>query len=321
MKDKYERNIDYIRISVTDRCNLRCRYCMPDEQVPVLPDGELLSFEEIERVCRILPKVGIRRIKLTGGEPLVRKGIAELITRLKKVEGIEQVTLTTNGTLLADRIKELEAAGIDGINVSLDTLDPERFGHLTQRRRLEDVLRGIEALQTSDIPRIKLNCVPMEEINGDELARLAALAKDSRLAVRFIEMMPVGNGQQWTMIPEQTVKDRLTAAFGPMTPAKGSFGSGPAAYYMLPGFRSPVGFISAMSHMFCSSCNRIRLTPDGFLKSCLFFGGGTDLKHLLRSGADEELLDAAVRETIWKKPRQHPDGQAEENRKMYQIGG
>ncbi len=321
MKDKYGRNIDYIRISVTDRCNLRCRYCIPDEQAPLLPKEQLLSFDEIVRFCRVLPELGIHRVKLTGGEPFAREDTPRLAAAIKKIDGIFQVTLTTNGTLLAEKIPALEAADVDGVNVSLDTLDEERFRALTRRPYLGQVKAGLEALNASSIPKIKLNCVPLEEINGDELEDIALLAKDGRMPVRFIEMMPVGSGREWTMIPEAAVKERLVAAFGPMTPVEGRLGNGPAAYYRFPAFSNPVGFISAMSHAFCEDCNRIRLTPDGFLRSCLFYGNGVDLKTILREENDDRQLARAVRQAIWEKPKRHPRGPAGEDRKMYQIGG
>lgn len=304
MIDRYGRNIDYIRVSITDRCNLRCVYCMPKEGVSSIPHSKILSYDEIERLVQIFAKLGIEKVKITGGEPLVRKNVASLIQRLKKVDGIRQVTLTTNGVALAEQMEELAKAGIDGINLSLDTLEAEVFGKITRRLELEKVMQGLkEALKYPKIP-LKINCVPLG-MPGQNVADLAKLALDYPVSVRYIEMMPIGLGKKFSCIREEEVLQQLKERFGSFEKCEESLGNGPGHYYTFPGFQGKIGFISAISHKFCESCNRIRLTPQGYLKSCLQYDIGVDLKTLLRSGSSEECLKEAIWETIWNKPAGH----------------
>lgn len=321
MKDQYNREIDYLRVSVTDRCNLRCVYCMPEEGVEPVAHEEILSYEEILRVCRCAAKLGFWRVKLTGGEPLVRRGVAGLAREIKAISGIRQVTMTTNGVLLGDYAEELAAAGLDAVNVSLDTLDPEAFHRITRRGELSRVLDSIDRALAAGL-RVKLNCVPTR--GNDEAERLAALAKDRPIDVRFIELMPVGEGDPSEGVPADEIRARLAAAYGPLTEYPGEWGNGPASYCDIPGFAGKIGFISAMSHRFCGGCNRVRLTATGFLKLCLHFDEGTDLRGLLRGGADDAALTEAVRAAVWGKPAHHLFGETAahvEQRKMVQIGG
>ena len=324
MIDGYGRTIDYIRISVTDRCNLRCTYCMPEKGTLSVPHEEILSYEEIINLAGIFASLGIHKIRLTGGEPLVRKNLSFLVSKLKQVSGIHQVTLTTNGIFLYDQMDELVSAGIDGINISLDTLNPQLFEKITRRNGLEDVLQGFyKALEYPQIP-LKINCVPMG-IEDQNITDMAMLAKAYPVHVRFIEMMPIGLGKQFVGQSEEAVLRELKLRFGEYQNSEKVPGNGPGHYYQFEGFCGKIGFISAVSHKFCDSCNRIRLTSGGFLKPCLQYETGTDLKKLLRQNESEACIRAAIEDTIRKKPHGHQFGKKQdgntENRMMWQIGG
>lgn len=326
MQDQYGREIDYVRISITDRCNLRCTYCMPEEGIEnYTSHAEILSYEEILRLVRCLAKLGIRKIKLTGGEPLVRLGCCDLVRQLKAIEGIEQVTITTNGVLLEELAGGLIEAGIDGINVSLDTVERDIFAKITRRDYFDSVMAGIETVKALQYPNLKINCVPIAQFNKDELVKLAAQAKDYPMAVRFIELMPIGLAQEYTAVSKEEIMDMLTEAYGPMTPYAGTLGNGPAEYYSLPGFQGKIGFIGAIHNKFCGQCNRIRLTSNGFLKLCLNQNKGGDLLPLIRGNASDEELTEAMRSIIYQKPAAHhfyeDDQQDTDSRQMYQVGG
>lgn len=324
MLDALGRNIRYLRISVTDRCNLRCRYCMPAEGVEWVDHSAILTYEQITRLVGLFAAMGVEKVRLTGGEPLVRKGLDSLVRSIKQVPGIRRVYLTTNGLLLADQLPGLLEAGLDGVNLSLDTLDRAQFKAITRRDELDRALAGLNAALAAPGLTVKLNCVPSGE-NDDQLVPLAALAKDRELAVRFIELMPIGLGSSLTRRTEAEVLARLESAFGSALPCPQEEGGGPSRYVTFPGFRGKVGFISAVSHRFCRSCDRVRLTAGGFLKTCLQYDCGADLKALLDAGADDAALAAAIREAIAKKPEGHHFGQAstgrDEGRNMNQIGG
>lgn len=325
MTDGTGRIIDYLRVSVTDRCNLRCVYCMPPQGVEPVPHREMLTLEEIGTICGAAARLGVTRVKLTGGEPLVRKGCPRLVEMLKSIPGIREVTMTTNGILLPRMLGELMAAGLDGVNISLDTLDPERYKALTRYPLEGDAQEAIQAALGAGL-RVKVNCVPIREHNDRDLEELAALARDRQLDVRFIELMPVGMGAALTPIPGEEVRQRLEAAFGPMEPYQGvPRGNGPAVYYSLPGFTGKIGFISAVSHRFCGDCNRVRLTSTGFLKLCLHYSDGVPLRELARSGAGEEELARVMAKAIHDKPLHHDFGGKEsagwDRRTMSQIGG
>ncbi len=320
MLDALGRNIDYVRISVTDRCDLRCVYCMPAEGIVKTTHEALLTYDEIERVCGALAGLGVRRVKLTGGEPLCRGGLDELVTRLKAVPGIEQVTLTTNGVLLAQQMDGLRRAGLDAVNVSLDTLDAALYEKLTRRPRLTEALAGLDAAAASGV-LTKVNCVPVSP--EQKLWDVAELARERVAAVRFIEMMPIGLGKDFTGVDREELLRRLESRFGPLAPLAERLGNGPAVYYAAAGFRGRLGFISAVSHRFCGSCNRVRLTSEGFLLCCLQYDRGVDLRALLRSGASDEALRSAAAEAIRSKPDGHHFAAAGpgESRNMNQIGG
>lgn len=326
MQDQYGREIDYVRISITDRCNLRCTYCMPEEGIEnYTSHTEILSYEEILRLVRCLAKLGIGKIKLTGGEPLVRLGCCDLVRQLKAIDGIEQVTITTNGVLLEELAGGLIEAGIDGINVSLDTVERDIFQQITRRDYFDSVMAGIEKVKALRYQNLKINCVPIAQFNKKELVKLAAQARDYPMAVRFIELMPIGLAQAYTAVSKEEIMDMLTEAFGPMTPYAGTLGNGPAEYYSLPDFKGHIGFIGAIHNKFCGQCNRIRLTSNGFLKLCLNQNKGGDLLPLIRGNASDEELTEVMRNIIYQKPAAHhfyeDDQQDTDSRQMYQVGG
>ena len=278
MLDKLNRKIDYLRISVIDRCNLRCVYCMPEEGIESIPHDEILTYDEILRICEIVSELGIRKIKITGGEPLVRKDIVNLIRDIKNIDKIEQVTLTTNGILLHEMLDDLYDAGIDAINISLDTLNKDNFKKITRRDGLEKVLMSIDKAYDLGI-RVKINCLAIRDFNLRELVEIASFAKDREIDVRFIELMPIGFGKKYTQIDNDEILSILESRFGTFEIVTEKRGNGPAKYYRNQNMKGCIGFISAISHEFCESCNRIRLTSSGFLKLCLHYNKGIDLKE------------------------------------------
>ena len=325
MIDRCGRNIDYLRISVTDRCNLRCIYCMPEEGVQHVERSLILQEEEILRICRVMAELGIRKIKLTGGEPLVRPRMPQLVEKLKNMPGIEKVTLTTNGVLLKDQMSDFARAGLDGLNISLDTLDEACSRRITRRDELGRTLEGIsEAMKYPEIS-LKINCVPLG-IPDQDLCKVAFLARDHKVHVRFIEMMPIGNGKNFNGKMSEEIYKLLHNEFGDYEIYKKRVGNGPAEYIRFHNFDGRIGFISALSHKFCYKCNRIRLTSEGFLKPCLQYGNGTDVREMLRNGADDSLIEEKMREAVFFKPDGHEFGRSGkgeeiETKKMSQIGG
>ena len=325
MFDSKGRNIHYLRLSVTDLCNLRCRYCMPDG-VDKLEREDILTYEEFLRLAALFARCGVDTVRVTGGEPLVRRGVEQLVKGLKAIPGIRKVTMTTNAVLLEQQLPALLEAGLDSVNISLDTLDPALFAKITARDEFAAVQAGIHAALESGIP-VKLNCVPQVGVNEGELEALAALAQDKPLQVRFIEMMPIGYGAAMPCISGPELRARFARRWPELAPLSAAqehaLGDGPAVYYTVPGWRGSIGFIAAVHGKFCASCNRVRLTSQGFLRPCLASETGCDLRALLRSGADDAQLLAAIRETIWAKPREHHfnDSSMPATRGMYRIGG
>jgi cyclic pyranopterin phosphate synthase len=325
MKDSFGRTIDYLRISITDRCNLRCIYCMPPEGVESMPHADILRFEEILRLCRVLAALGIRNVKITGGEPLVRRGAAGLVRGIKGLEGIEKVTITTNGVLLGEYLDALAGAGLDAINISLDSLNEENFRRITRKETAGQILSAIRRARDRGLP-VKINCVPLRGINEGDIPELAGLARDGGISVRFIELMPLGKAAALLPVPADEVTALLERAYGPLRPLTIKPGSGPAAYYALPGFQGHIGFISALSHEFCGACNRLRLTAGGLLKPCLSSDISLDLRGLLRGGATDSEIETAIAELVSRKPARHSfggdRGRLEHGQKeMYRIGG
>ncbi len=325
MFDSKGRKIHYLRLSVTDLCNLRCRYCMPDG-VDKLEREDILTYEEFLRLAALFARCGVDTVRVTGGEPLVRKGVEQLVKGLKAIPGIRKVTMTTNAVLLEQQLPALLEAGLDSVNISLDTLDPALFAKITARDEFAAVQAGIHAALESGIP-VKLNCVPQVGVNEGELEALAALAQDKPLQVRFIEMMPIGYGAAMPCISGPELRARFVRRWPELAPLSAAqehaLGDGPAVYYTVPGWQGSIGFIAAVHGKFCASCNRVRLTSQGFLRPCLASETGCDLRALLRSGADDAQLLAAIRETIWAKPREHHfnDSSMPATRGMYRIGG
>jgi cyclic pyranopterin phosphate synthase len=327
--DAYNRPISYLRISVTDRCNLRCVYCMPPEGVPWRPHEEILRYEEIETVARAAAELGISKVRLTGGEPLVRPGVVDLVRILARVPGVDDLAMTTNGTLLAGYAADLAQAGLQRINVSLDTLRPERFRRITRGGDLGDVLKGIEAAQAAGLEPIKINSVVIRGLNDDEVVDLARKTMAAEWNVRFIELMPVGNGgtvnARWQeqVVTAQEIRGQIETALGELEPAKVSAGGGPARYYRLAGAKGTLGFITPISEHFCYRCNRLRLTADGQLRPCLLSDYEIDLRTPLRQGAGVARIKALILQGIERKPMQHhlDECQAPEKRVMSEIGG
>lgn len=325
MNDRYGRKIDYMRISVTDRCNLRCRYCMPDG-IPLVSMKEILTYEEIELVCRIAARSGISKLKITGGEPLVRFGCAELVGRLKKIPGIRQVTMTTNGVLLQKYLPRLLENGLDAVNISLDTLKPEQYQSITGKQDLSHVLEAVEQAVAAGI-LVKVNCVLLKAINDGEWQELAELTKQMPIDVRFIEMMPIGYGKDYEPVYNEILLEKLKRKYPDLKKDERIHGNGPAVYYKIEGAQGSIGFISAMHGKFCGSCNRLRLTSQGKLKPCLCFGEDIDLMQILRS-KEKTLLERQLEDAFYRavslKPRNHQfessDG-VTEKKQMVQIGG
>lgn len=304
MKDKLNRRIDYIRISLTDHCNLRCCYCMPEIAKDFLNQAQLMTCEEILTITKLMARNGIKKVKLTGGEPLLRGDLADIVRGIRSIPQIEQVTLTTNGVLLKEQIEELAKAGITSINVSLDTRDPESFRKITKRDLYDQVWEGIREVLSYPEIDLKINMVPIDS-SEENILRMAELTRDDRIAVRFIEMMPIGYGVNYQLYNEEYIKGILEEAYGKLIPLTRTFGNGPAKYYGIEGFAGKIGFISAISHKFCSDCNRIRLTSEGLLKTCLQYGGNLNLKELLRQGVSEDILEQLILEEVYQKPCGH----------------
>jgi GTP 3',8-cyclase len=326
--DSLSRPINYLRISITDRCNLRCVYCMPAEGVPTkFAHSAILSYEEIVRVVRAAADMGISKIRLTGGEPLVRLGVVELVEMIAGVPGIDDISMTTNAILLTRYARELKRAGLHRVNVSLDTLRPDRFQQISRLGRLEDVLSGIDAASHAGLLPIKLNCVVMRGVNDDEIVDFARLTLTQPWHVRFIEVMPLGTMAglaKMEHMPISEVRQRIEQDLGTLSPTdRGSWANGPARYHRLEGAIGTVGFISAVSEHFCFQCNRLRLTADGKLRPCLLSDQEIDLREALRRGADSEALQALLRTAIERKPAGHhlAEDLVPSERQMSQIGG
>lgn len=322
MLDAFGREIRYLRLSITDRCNLRCRYCMPDEGVPPTAHDDLLRYKELLRIAAAAVSLGIDRFKVTGGEPLVRHGCAEFIRHLKALPGVRQVTLTTNGLLLPPLLDELCAAGLDGVNISLDTLDNAQYQQLTRRAHTADEVLDAVRLCAARLPT-KVNAVLLPE-TADQLIPLAELAQTLPVDVRFIERMPLGAVQTGQAATAAAALDRLRARWPQLKPVNEPRGNGPARYFRAPELKGCLGLIDAVSHGFCDRCNRLRLTSTGLLKPCLCYEQGVELRPLLRGGADDAALQSAIRAAILQKPAAHCFSQQEhitEHKSMNQIGG
>ncbi|MGD9116529.1 MAG: GTP 3',8-cyclase MoaA [Dehalococcoidia bacterium] len=324
LSDSFQRPINYLRISVTDRCNLRCVYCMPVGGVKTMPHQEILRYEEIDTIARAAAEMGIDKIRLTGGEPLVRGGLPDLVEMLADIGTINDISLTTNGALLSRCAEELKQAGLNRVNISLDSLKPERFKAITRSdAELEDVLKGIEAAHKAGLEPVKLNMVVIPGVNEDEVADFAAKTVDEGWHVRFIELMPVvGDMKDATFVAAGDMKKTIEK-LGKLEPCLPTVGNGPAKYFKLPDAKGTIGFITPVSEHFCFNCNRLRLTADGKLRPCLLSDYEVDLKTPLRDGVDTEGLKKLIEEAVANKPRRHriAEGDVPRQRPFSQVGG
>ncbi len=354
--DPFARHIDYLRVSVTDRCNFRCIYCMPEDGSQVAPKEELLSASELIRLVRIAASCGMTKIRLTGGEPLVRKDLVDIVKGISEIEGIQDLSMTTNGYLLVEMAEALAKAGLTRINISLDTLNPQRFRDIARRGELSRVMDGIAAAQAANMYPIKINCVAMKGVNDDEAPDFAAWTLENEIHFRFIEIMPIrwnldettnfdplsvhqGTGllqlkqassssmlsdvqMRRMYISADDLKAKIEAVHGPLLPAEVRT-NGPARTYRLEGAKGTVGFISQISSDLCEKCNRLRLTADGFLRPCLMSDGELDLRTKMRSGASDQDLIDLFHHVVNHKPERHylAEGQKVYGRGMSQIGG
>lgn len=326
MRDTYQRDINYLRVSITDRCNLRCVYCMPAEGVKAIPHDEILRLEEIETLVKAASIIGVKKIRLTGGEPLVRLGLEDLVSSISNIPGIDDITLTTNALLLPGRAAALKEAGIKRVNISLDTLRADRYREITRCGDLATVWTGINAALEAGLHPVKLNTVVMRGFNDDEVVAMARLTLNRPLHVRFIEVMPIGSASSWTngrFVPTEEVMAQISSKLGTLLPAKISSGDGPAKYYKLKDAKGTIGFITSMSEHFCQSCNRLRLTANGALRPCLYDSREVDLKTPLRAGASLNEIADLFMDAIALKPDRHHmlEGWRDKSRVMSQIGG
>lgn len=319
MNDRYGRKIEYLRISVTDRCNLRCRYCMPEEGIiDKKSHSDMLTLEEIYEVVKACASLGVNKVRITGGEPLTRKGITGLIKKISKIEGIKDIAMTTNGLLLKNYAKELKEAGLKRVNVSLDTMDEEKYKYITRFGSLKDILEGIDEAKKIGLLPLKINVVLVGGFNDDEIEDFVKLTLKEDIQVRFIELMPIGQASSWArenFISNTQVLDR----FKDLIPIPREDKSSPAEYYRLPGAKGMVGLINPISHQFCSNCNRLRLTADGKIKPCLHSNQEIDVREAIKSGGN---LEEIIIKAIWSKPQEHHLNSGESiKRDMMRIGG
>jgi len=327
--DSFARPINYLRVSVTDRCNLRCVYCMPAGGIPLLRHQDVLTFEEIQRIVRLAAELGIYKVRLTGGEPLVRIGLSHLVRMIAAIPQIDDISLTTNGHLLPRYADELAAAGLNRVNVSLDSLREDRFRTLTRVGALAQAWEGVTAAEKAGLTPVKINVVVIRGFNDDEVLDFAQLTLEEERHIRFIEVMPLGHNELWAQdgfVSMQQVRERIETRFGPLEPVGPSallIGNGPARYYRLPDAPGTLGFITPVSDHFCANCNRLRLTADGRLRPCLLSDAEIDLRGPLREGADDAALRELLNQAVAGKPARHhlSEGEHPVKREMAQIGG
>jgi cyclic pyranopterin phosphate synthase len=306
--DSFKRQLNYLRISLTDRCNLRCVYCMPEQGLPKIFHEDILTYEELVRLARLSVGLGIEKIRLTGGEPLVRKGLFGFIRSLKDLPGVRDISLTTNGVLLAEKAQDIWEAGIRRLNISLDSLDRGKYHRITRFDCFDQVWAGIQKAERIGFSPIKINVVALRGVNDDEILDFGRLSMEKPYHIRFIEFMPVGEENRWKterfISSEETLQKLLT--LGTLVPINGRGLDGPAKRMAFPGAKGEIGLISPISEHFCPSCNRLRLTAEGLLRVCIFSDWETDLRTLLRQGASDEQLEAAIQDAILQKPKEHP---------------
>jgi cyclic pyranopterin phosphate synthase len=324
LSDSFQRPINYLRISVTDRCNLRCVYCMPEEGVALMSHHDILSYEEIITIVKAAADLGVNKVRLTGGEPLVRAGLADLVRLLAGIEAINDISLTTNGVLLARHAAELKDAGLMRVNVSLDTLQPEKFRQITRWGCLEDTLQGIDTARAVGLNPVKINVVVMAGLNDDEIPDFALKTVRDGWHVRFIELMPTSGGDSIAskLVSAGEIRKRIEP-LGALEPWRTDVGNGPAKYFRLPGASGTIGFISPVTEHFCYQCNRLRLTADGKLRPCLLNESEIDLREPLRGGASAAELKSLIEKAIAVKPQGHQlaAGAKHQGRPFSQVGG
>lgn len=322
MKDGLGRKIEYLRISVTDRCNLRCQYCMPKEGIELMQHCEILSLEEIAAIVRIMADMGLKKVRFTGGEPMIRRELVKLIKDVADTKGIETVAMTTNGVIFSDYVEAAKKAGLTNVNISLDTRNAGVFEKITGKNEYDKVWNAIEKSVAAGL-KVKINCVPCKEFNVNDVVDMAAIAGELDVDVRFIELMPIGCGSLFTGVKGDEILGVLKRKFGEYEQYPHESSDGPARYVRFKNFKGRVGFIEPMSHKFCSECNRVRLTADGKLKLCLYHKDGLDLKKLLREGRTDDEIKNAIEDALQNKPKEHEFGNfvMQDERKMSQIGG
>ncbi len=323
--DRYNRNLNYLRISITDRCNLKCIYCVPDDLIPKLPHKEILRYEEILRIVRIGVDLGISKVRITGGEPLIRKGVYDFLEQLTQIDGLLDISLTTNGVLLKNNIQRIKSVGIKRINISMDTLNRKKFIQITGYDFFDQIWEGIELAKNMDFDPIKLNVVPIKGINDDELIDIARLSFTYPFQIRFIEYMPMGNfslgDDRYLLAPE--IKARINK-LGKLTAVDKSMNDGPAERFKFESAQGEIGFIRPMSGHLCHTCNRLRLTASGQLRPCLLSDNQENLKALLRKGCSDSDVVEVFLKAVRQKPSEHNlavDHPAEVSTQMCAIGG
>ncbi|MCL2286962.1 MAG: GTP 3',8-cyclase MoaA [Firmicutes bacterium] len=319
MVDSFFRKIDYLRVSITDRCNLRCKYCVSDNFTRY-PRQEILQYEEVLRLCTIMARLGVENFRVTGGEPLVRKGCAGFVQNLKAIPGAKNITLTTNGVLINNYIQDLAHARLDGLNISLDSVCKENYKNITGTDAFDSVWQALHKAVEYSIPT-KINSVIIKGVNSHEILSIAEIAEKMPVSVRFIELMPTGANKDCKGVPSTEVLQVISAKYGPLTPCGFVNGSGPARYYGSKSLIGKIGFISPINHNFCQSCNRLRVSSTGFLRLCLHHNQGIDLKYLLRCGATDDEIKQAILTAVYEKPQRHFLDSETNLQDMSKIGG
>ncbi|GAB4364435.1 MAG: GTP 3',8-cyclase MoaA [Deltaproteobacteria bacterium] len=323
MRDSYGRRVDYLRLSITDRCNLRCLYCMPPEGVPLKPASEILTYDELIRTVQAAVSLGVRKVRVTGGEPLIRRGVVGFVRRLARVEGLSDLCMTTNGIGLRELAVPLRAAGLSRVNISLDTIRRERYREITRRDRLPEALAGIEAALSAGLSPVKINVVLLHGLLPGEVEDFLAMAKEAPLEVRFIERMPIGCLPSEGYVTTEAIRERILSL--PGVRVRSGAASSPAVTYEAAGFAGTLGLISPLSHGFCTGCNRLRVTADGRLRSCLFRRDTLDLRKALREEDGVEAVLALLKRAVSEKPEGHgylvPGASTSLPESMSRVGG
>ena len=326
MLDKNKRQITYLRLSITDHCNLRCQYCLPEKNSVFYNNNDLLSSDEIEKIIKAFSIIGIKKVRITGGEPLVRNDFQEILKKINNISAIEKIAITTNGFNLLENLDNFKSNGLSRINISLDSLNPKRYKEITRGGDFEKVFNTIVKASSMNFEKIRLNVVIMKNVNDDEILDFVNLTKDLNISVRFIEVMPIGEGKKFTSVKNLEILNYIQEKFT-LEKISNLSTDGPASYYKVPGFLGEIGFISPLSNKFCETCNRVRVTSTGFLKLCLHYNKGIDLLPYLKDNISVENLSDIIKEAIYDiKPKEHymdscEDAEDIESKDMNKIGG